>query len=265
MENPNTNAKIMKENNESNEVALLESTPEQSLEVFKGPNSFKQGMEMAKTLAASSLVPKAYQGNVQNCIVALEMSNRVGVSPLMVMQNLHIIQGKPSWSSAFIIGLINSCGRFSLLRFKFVEDPEAVGETGIKIRACYAYATDLKTGEVLQGPTVTWKMALVEGWVNKDGSKWKTMPELMFQYRAAAFFGRLYVPDLMQGMQTVDEVIDVVNDKEPSEELTTAVNQLKVAKTEDDFALIKDSFPDLSDVPEFVKAFNYYHKINLRK
>ena len=35
------------------------------------------------------------------------------------------------------------------------------------------------------------------------------MPELMFQYRAASFFGRLYAPDILKGMQTVDEVKDV--------------------------------------------------------
>lgn len=255
----------MENNNQNNEVALLENAPEQSLEVFKGPQSFKQGMEMAKTLATSTLVPKAYQGNVQNCIVALEMSNRVGVSPLMVMQNLHIIQGKPSWSSSFIIGLINSCGRFSPLRFQFSTDPEAEGKTGIKVRACKAVAKDLKSGELLEGPTVTWKMAELEGWTTKDGSKWRTMPELMFQYRAAAFFGRLYVPDLMQGMQSVEEVVDIVKDDEPSEDLKTAIEQMKGAKTQDDFDVIRGTFPELTDVPEFVKAYNYYHKINLRK
>lgn len=47
-----------------------------------------------------------------------------------------------------------------------------------------------------------------KGWFSKDGSKWRTMPELMLRYRAASFFGRLYAPDILYGMQTTEEVED---------------------------------------------------------
>lgn len=53
------------------------------------------------------------------------------------------------------------------------------------------------------------EMAKAEGWVGKSGSKWKTMPELMIRYRAAAFWGRLYVPEIMMGMHTMEEIEDV--------------------------------------------------------
>jgi hypothetical protein len=52
-------------------------------------------------------------------------------------------------------------------------------------------------------------MAKAEGWLTKTGSKWITMPELMLKYRAAAFFGRLYAPEVLMGMQTSEEVIDI--------------------------------------------------------
>ena len=52
-------------------------------------------------------------------------------------------------------------------------------------------------------------MAKAEGWLTKTGSKWQTMPELMLKYRAAAFFGRLYAPEVLMGMQTAEEVIDI--------------------------------------------------------
>src|SRR5690606_28728464 len=52
-------------------------------------------------------------------------------------------------------------------------------------------------------------MAHAEGWVSKNGSKWKTMPELMIRYRAAAFFGRLYAPEITMGMHTQEEVMDI--------------------------------------------------------
>jgi hypothetical protein len=162
--------------------------------------SFDHAQRVAKMLSSSSLVPEAYKNNIQNTMIALEMSNRIGASPLMVMQNLYIVQGKPSWSSSFIIASLNSCKRFSPLRFETKGEGDAYG--------CVAWAYDLASGDKLKGPKVTWEMVKAEGWLSKAGSKWKTMPELMFRYRAAAFFGRLYAPDILMGMQTAEEVGD---------------------------------------------------------
>ena len=161
------------------------------------PAQFEHAQRIAKVLSSSDLVPTQYKNNVANTLVALEMANRMGASPLMVMQNLHIIHGRPSWGSSFIIASLNSCGRFSTLRF--------VGDSN----KCKAVATDKATGEVLEGPTVSLEMAKAEGWLTKTGSKWLTMPELMLKYRAAAFFGRLYAPEVLMGMQTSEEVIDI--------------------------------------------------------
>lgn len=165
-------------------------------------NGFEHAQRIAKMLADSSLIPEVYKGKVSNCLIALEMSNRIGASPLMVMQNLHVIQGKPSWSSPFIIASLNTCGRFQPLKFR------QSGEVGKDDYGYEAWTKD-KSGEVLTGPKVDWAMVKAEGWLAKAGSKWKTMPELMFRYRAAAFFGRLYAPDILMGMQTTEEVIDI--------------------------------------------------------
>jgi hypothetical protein len=161
------------------------------------PAQFEHAQRIAKVLSSSDLVPTQYKNNVANPLVALEMANRMGASPLMVMQNLHIIHGRPSWGSSFIIASLNSCGRFTTLRFQ--------GDAN----KCKAVATDKATGEVLEGPTVSLEMAKAEGWLDKAGSKWKTMPELMLKYRAAAFFGRLFAPEVLMGMQTSEEVIDI--------------------------------------------------------
>lgn len=168
---------------------------------FSTASSFEHAQRVAKALASSSLVPKDYQERVDNCLIALEMANRVGASPLMVMQNLHIIQGRPTWSSPFIIGSINTCGRFSgKLDFRKSGDGDSYG---------YEAFIKGKDGNEIVGPKVDWTMVKAEGWLAKGGSKWKTMPELMFRYRAAAFFGRLHCPDILMGMQTAEEVIDV--------------------------------------------------------
>jgi len=173
-----------------------------NLPVFNDETNFALAQRMAKALCESSLVPKEYQKNTPNCLIALEMANRIGASPLMVMQHLNIIYGKPSWSSTFLIASINSCGRFESLRYKYI------GEKNTDSWGCIAYTTDRKTGEILEGAEITIGMAKKEGWFSKSGSKWQSLPQLMLQYRSAAFFSRVYCPEITMGMQTADEVVD---------------------------------------------------------
>ena len=163
-------------------------------------SSFEMIQRQAKMLAASTLIPKEFQGNLANCAIGLEIANRLQASPFMVIQNIDIIHGRPSFRAQFLIAMVNASGRFSPLRFKF----EGKGET----RSCQAYATSREGGEVCEGPIVTWAMAKAEGWTNKTGSKWQTMPDLMFTYRAGAFFARIYAPDITLGMQTSEEMRD---------------------------------------------------------
>jgi hypothetical protein len=171
--------------------------------VFSGIRAFEDAQRIAKALASSTLIPPQFQGQqgFANCLVALEIAGRMNISPFLCMQHLHIIHGRPSWSSAFIIAMVNGCGRFTPLRFEISGEGDSL--------ACYAVATDIKTDQELKGPTITMLMAKKEGWSTKSGSKWITMPELMIRYRAAAFWGRLFAGDLLVGLQTQEEVIDV--------------------------------------------------------
>jgi hypothetical protein len=171
--------------------------------VFSGIRAFEDAQRIAKALASSTLIPPQFQGQngFANCLVALEIAGRMNISPFLCMQHLHIIHGRPSWSSAFIIAMVNGCGRFTPLRFEVSGEGDSL--------ACYAIATDIKTQQELKGPTITMAMAKKEGWATKSGSKWITMPELMIRYRAAAFWGRLFAGDLLVGLQTQEEVIDV--------------------------------------------------------
>lgn len=176
-------------------------------------SNFDHAQRVAKALSSSDLIPQSYRGNIPNTLVALEIAQRIGASPLMVMQNLHVIHGRPSWSSSFIIAALNSCGRFSAL--KFISDG----------KSCKAVATELATGELIEGPTVTLDMAASEGWATKAGSKWKTMPDLMLRYRAAAFFGRLYAPEILMGLQTQEEARDIASEgPKTSEGLNSALS-----------------------------------------
>lgn len=187
----------------SEQIQTLEQTPNQS--AF-GLQNFEHAQRVAKMLSISTLIPEQYRGKVENVIIAMEMANRMNISPLMVMQNLYIVKGNPGWSGPFVIATINASKKFiEDLKFEKSGEGDAYGYT--------AYTFD-KQGKRIDGTKVDWKMVKGEGWLDKQGSKWKTMPEQMFQYRAAAFFGRLHTPDLLMGMQTADEIIDIGTAKE---------------------------------------------------
>lgn len=209
--------------------------------------SFEFTQRAARALSSSTLVPVAFReatpvkawepdgewkqnpNAISNCIIVLNMADRMKADPLMVMQNLHIIEGRPSWSSQFVIAAVNSCGRFSPIRFVMSEAGEersvsfdttkwenrqkVTVKVTVKVRdrTCRAWVVEKGTSERLDGPEVSIQMAIDEGWLTKNGSKWVTMPEVMLRYRAAALFGRLYAPELLMGLPTQEEMVDVID------------------------------------------------------
>ena len=191
-------------------TTTIEATPEtQAVKVvqasFGDSSSFELAQRMAKALSQSTLIPKDYQNNLPNCLVAINMAARMKAEPLMVMQNLYVVHGRPSWSSQFLIATANESGRFSPLRYKFT------GEKGKDTFGCICSAVCNSTGEVLEGTEITLAMAKAEGWYAKNGSKWQTMPEQMLRYRAASFFVRAYAPELSLGLATREEVEDSID------------------------------------------------------
>jgi hypothetical protein len=119
------------------------------LQVFSGLAAFDAAQRMARALCSSTLVPREYQGQqgLANSLIALEIAGRMRLSPLVVMQNMTPIHGRPTWSSKFLIATVNASGRFSPLRFVF-DNPDAPTR-------CRAVATDKATAEVLEGETIT--------------------------------------------------------------------------------------------------------------
>lgn len=183
--------------------AMVQTT-EQAVAPFSDASHFEHAQRVGKALASSSLVPDTYSGNLANVLIALDVANRIGASPLSVMQSLYIVHGRPAWSASFLIATVNACGRFTPIRYKIEgEDPFD------KTYRVQAHAKDRESGEICEGPWITWKMVDAEGWSKKSGSKWQTMPGLMFMYRAAAFWTRIYAPELSLGIRTAEEEIDV--------------------------------------------------------
>ena len=181
----------------------------EALQVFSGIADFDAAQRMAKALCSSTLVPKEYQGQqgLANSLIALEIASRMRLSPLVVMQNMTPIHGRPTWSSKFLIATVNASGRFSPLRFVF-DDKE-------KPTSCYAVATDKATGEALEGETITLELARKEGWWSRkdrqgnETSKWQTMTGQMLRYRAAAWWSNVYCPEIALGLLTQEEAVDI--------------------------------------------------------
>lgn len=232
-------------NQESNQLQVVKS--ENTTSIFVSSDSFEHSQRVAKMLASSSLIPKEYQGNIQNTMIALELANRIGASPLLVMQNLYIVHGKPSWSSSFIIAAINSCKKFSPLRFEVSGEGDDYG--------CKAWAVELATNERLEGTRITMKMAKAEGWENKAGSKWKTMPDQMLRYRAAAFFGRIYAPEILMGMQTYEEVVDItpvaVEEVQAAKETERLALMIEQATTTDELEMLREEAEGMGQMELF--------------
>lgn len=169
---------------------------------FTDLQGFELAQRGAKALAASTLVPKDFQGNLPNCLIALELAQRIGASPLLVMQNLYIVHGRPGWSAKFLIATFNQCGRFSALRYEWKGGP------GSDDWGCRAWAIEKSTGERIEGAWITWKMVKAEGWNSKNGSKWQTIPEQMFMYRAAAWLVNTHAPEISMGLSSEDDLRD---------------------------------------------------------
>lgn len=168
--------------------------------VFMDKNAFQELFNIAKMFASSALVPQNYQGKPMDCMIAIDMANRIGVSPMMVMQNLYIVKGKPGWSGQACMTLIASCGRFKEIRHIYT------GEKGTNTRGCYLQAKRVADGNVINGTEITIEMAKAENWTTN--AKWRNMPEQMLAYRASAFFARIHCPEVLMGVQLADEIID---------------------------------------------------------
>ena len=181
---------------------ITKTNPEGESSIYQSTESFEFAQRQAKSLCQSKLVPLQYQGQdgLPNCLVALEMSKRMNLSPLTVMQNLNVIHGKPSWSAQFISSQIIGCGRFKNFDYVVTGKNENL--------AVQCHAIRLEDNKLVKGTTVSMKMAQQEGWTRKN-PKYQSMPELMLRNRAATFFGRQYIPDLLLGVQTSEEVVDI--------------------------------------------------------
>ncbi|MDZ4341358.1 MAG: hypothetical protein U1E51_02840 [Candidatus Binatia bacterium] len=162
---------------------------------------FEHMWRVAQLFSRSDLVPQQYRGKAENCFIAVQMAVRLHVDPMMFMQATYVVHGRPGMEAKMAIALINSRGPFDgPIQWVFAG-------AGAQ-RQCTAFAIHRRTGQRCEA-TVSWAMVQAEGWNREKTSKWNTMPDLMYSYRSAMFLGRLYAPECLMGMPTIDEIDDV--------------------------------------------------------
>lgn len=202
--------------------------------IFNSSDSFKLARNMAQALSQSTIVPTTFHKSEANCMVAISQAQRLGVDPFVVMNNMYMIQGKITWKSEFVIAMINASGKFDTeLQY---EEEEKDG----KPYACTCFT--FKDGRKINGIKVTMDMAKSEGWLDKSGSKWKTIPQVMLRYRAAVFFARFNAPELTSGLYTVEEGEDVTFKEAKTIKKSTNLNDLVAEENiVDTEAIIEDA------------------------
>ena len=239
-------------------VVVAQPTPSSAVVNFFDPTQFETMQRVCKMFASSELVPDMYKASkdnpiekaVSNCMIAIEIAQRIGASPLMIMQNMVPIYGKPSWSSKFLVATVNTCGRFNPLQYRFAEKgmlgmveytdyvwdnatrskkPVVKQFDGQKIMdiECVAYTTAKGSDQVLESSPVSIRLAIQEGWYTKNGSKWQTMTKQMLMYRAASFWTSAYAPELSMGMRTVEEQQDIYTEFEEVKDVKEEVAKEK--------------------------------------
>jgi len=151
---------------------------------------------LANDLANSNLVPEAFRGNVPNILIAMDTANRFGIAPIEAMKHCHVIKGKLAFDSKMIIALVNRSGKFDGPIQYWLDEQET---------ECVAYA--FINGQQYTGPKVTLAMAKANRW----GALWTTLPGMMLRYRAAVFFTRLFSPEIILGLDDIQEQQDIQN------------------------------------------------------
>ena len=162
------------------------------------PQTFEQALTFANYLADSDMVPKDFKGKPGNCLVAIQWGMEIGLKPLQAMQNIAVINGRPSlWGDA-VIALVRSS---PLCEYIIEEDDGRTATCKVKRR-----------GEPEQSRSFSMDDAKAAGLLGKQGP-WTQYPKRMRQMRARAFAVRDVFPDVLKGLPVAEEVMDTPTER----------------------------------------------------
>lgn len=165
---------------------------------FLSPGRFEHYFRMARMICQSALVPKSYQGKPEDVLVAMEMGRSLNLSPLSAVQNIAVINGKPTLYGDGVLAVCSGHPEF-----------EDISEQQIiKNNQLAGYKCSVKRkGRTEVVKTFTIEDAKMAGLWDKSGP-WKQYPERMLQMRARGFALRDSFADALGGVRFAEEVQD---------------------------------------------------------
>ena len=181
------------------------------------PTTFAEALTLSDYLADSSMVPKDFMGKPGNCLVAIQWGMEIGLKPLQAMQNIAVINGRPSlWGDAVIALARNSPA------CEYIIETQTATEATCRIK---------RRGEPEQVRTFSMTDAKLAGLSGKQGP-WSQYPKRMMQMRARAFAIRDVFPDVLKGLPVAEEVMDAPRDMGNVQEVVPAVPDALLAQAE---------------------------------
>ena len=169
------------------------------------PTTITEAIQFSEMLASSQMVPKQYQGKPQDIMVCVQWGMELGLAPLQALQNIAVINGKPSVYGDAAMALVQA----SPLCEGVEEFIEGDG-TNNPIAVCVAH----RKGRKPVRSTFSVEDAKRAGLWGKQGP-WQAYPKRMLAMRARGFALRDAFPDVLKGLITAEEAQDYPSEDKP--------------------------------------------------
>lgn len=170
-------------------------------EMLSNPAVFDHTQRAAKLFSGATLVPDIYKGSIANCFIAMQFARQLDIPALSFMQKSYIVNGKPAIEGQLAIALLNRRGPWKHgIEYEYDGEGDDYG--------CTAYGVRKDTDKIQRSMKITIKVAKDAGWWAKN-KLWQTITEQMMGYRAAMFLGRLYCPEVLLGLDVLEERMDI--------------------------------------------------------
>ena len=180
-------------------TALVRKTPRQFSLL---PTTLAEARELSRLIAESEFAPKDYRGKPDSVLIAVQMGADVGLSPMQALQNIAVINGRPSiWGDA-ALALVLNAGVLA----RFVETVEGTPGSDEFAAVCTARRNGWPDDTVRRFSIGDAKRANL--W-QKDKTPWVTYPNRMLQMRARGFTLRDCAPDVLMGLILAEEAMDL--------------------------------------------------------
>lgn len=202
------------------------------------PQNLQEAMEFSKMIASSEMIPTNYRNKPNDVLCAIQWGNEIGLAPLQALQNIAVINGRPSLWGDSLVAVCKSHPDFRGIEESFIEEEDKA--------VCVVKRNIAGTIEITK-KSFSYKDAQRANLTNKQGP-WKQYPTRMLQLRARGFALRDAFPDAIKGIITTEEAMDFPEEKKPP---------MKTAEKLNDTNVIEDIKKEVKSLEDSEKPIKY--------